>query len=129
MGNPKTFGLTHLALVVRDLERTRAFYTTAFDMEVMYHMDTLLQLTTPGANDIIVFEQAADKRTGDTGGILHFGFRLKSPGDMDEVESKILAAGGEILDKGSFVRGEPYMFFKDPDGYLLEVWYEKPSES
>jgi catechol 2,3-dioxygenase-like lactoylglutathione lyase family enzyme len=124
MGNPKTFGLTHLALVVKDIERSRVFYTSAFDMEVMYHMDALLQLTTPGANDIIVFEQAADKPTGNAGGILHFGFRLKSPADIDEVEAKILAAGGEILEKGSFVPGEPYLFFKDPDGYVVEVWYE-----
>ncbi len=34
------------------------------------------------------------------------------------------SAGGEIIDKGEFVRGEPYVFFKDPDRYEIEVWYE-----
>ena len=28
------------------------------------------------------------------------------------------------IDKGEFVSGEPYIFFKDPDGYKIEVWYE-----
>ena len=29
-----------------------------------------------------------------------------------------------IVDEGEFVPGSPYVFFKDPDGYLIEVWYE-----
>jgi hypothetical protein len=39
----------------------------------------------------------------------------------------IRAAGGKILDHGQFVRGEPYVFFRDPDGYEVEIWYEKPT--
>ena len=57
MGIPKTYGLTHLSVVVKNIERTRAFYVAAFDMQVMYDQPGLLQLTTPGANDIIVFEE------------------------------------------------------------------------
>jgi hypothetical protein len=36
-------------------------------------------------------------------------------------------AGGEILSHGEFVPGEPYVFFKDPDGYEVEIWYELPT--
>jgi hypothetical protein len=32
--------------------------------------------------------------------------------------------GGRVIDRGDFVPGEPYLFFQDPDGYLVEVWYE-----
>jgi hypothetical protein len=30
----------------------------------------------------------------------------------------------EQFDKGEFVPGDPYIFFKDPDGYEVEIWYE-----
>jgi predicted enzyme related to lactoylglutathione lyase len=38
---------------------------------------------------------------------------------------RITRAGGKITEKGEFVPGEPYIFFKDPDGYEIEVCYEK----
>lgn len=124
MKDPKTYGLTHLAVAVNDVERTLQFYGAVFDMQAMYHQQGFVQLTTPGCNDIIVFEERKDRPIGDTGGILHFGFRLKNPTDIDEMINKIITAGGTIIDTGEFVPGSPYVFFKDPDGYEVEVWYE-----
>jgi predicted enzyme related to lactoylglutathione lyase len=93
-------------------------------METMYNHDGFIQMRTPGCNDIIVFEQRKNKPFGDTGGIAHFGFRLKSPDYIDDIVNKVIRAGGTIIDKGEFVPGSPYVFFKDPDGYEVEVWYE-----
>jgi catechol 2,3-dioxygenase-like lactoylglutathione lyase family enzyme len=123
MKKAKTYGLTHIAIAVRDLDRTLLFYQKIFDVEVMYHEDNFLQVTTPGSNDIIVFEKKPAEH-GKTGGIAHFGFRLRNAKDMEEMTGRIVTAGGEIVDKGEFVPGEPYVFFKDPDGYEIEVWYE-----
>ena len=123
MKKAKTYGLTHIAMAVRDLGQTLAFYQKVFDVEVMYHEDNFLQVTTPGANDIIVFEKKkADY--GNTGGIAHFGFRLRRANDIEEIAGRIRSAGGTIIDKGEFVPGEPFIFFKDPDGYEVEIWYE-----
>src|SRR5437016_5540310 len=123
MRKAKTYGLSHIAIAVRDLGRTLAFYKKVFDVEVMYHKDKFLQVTTPGANDIIVFEKRkADY--GNTGGIVHFGFRLRKANDIDEMAERVKSAGGKIIDKGEFVPGEPYIFFEDPDGYEVEVAYE-----
>ena len=36
-------------------------------------------------------------------------------------------AGGTIKERGEFVPGEPYVFFVDPDGYDVEIWYEIPT--
>ena len=123
MKKAKTYGLTHIAIAVKDLDQTLAFYQKVFEVKVMYHKDDFLQVTTPGANDIIVFEKKkADY--GKTGGIAHFGFRLRDAKDIDEMAKRIKSAGGTIIDKGEFVPGEPYIFFKDPDGYEVEIWYE-----
>ena len=90
-------------------------------MQVMYHQKGFLQLTTPGCNDILVFEEKTGRPVGQTGGIAHFGFRLRNANEIDEMVGKIILAGGEIIDKGEFIPGSPYVFFKDPDGYEVEV--------
>jgi predicted enzyme related to lactoylglutathione lyase len=119
----KTYGLTHIAIAVKDLNRTLVFYQKIFYVQLMYQQNDFLQVTTPGSNDIIVFEKKkADY--GKTGGIAHFGFRLRKAKDINEMAKRVKAAGGKIIDKGEFVPGEPYIFFKDPDGYEVEVWYE-----
>jgi len=123
MKKAKTYGLTHIAIAVKDLDQTLAFYQKVFEVKVMYHRDDFLQVTTPGANDIIVFEQEKADH-GKTGGIAHFGFRLRDAKDIDEMAERIKSAGGTIIDKGEFVPGEPYVFFKDPDGYEVEICYE-----
>jgi catechol 2,3-dioxygenase-like lactoylglutathione lyase family enzyme len=122
MNRPKTYGLTHIAVGVKDLRRTKDFYQAVFDMEVMYDEPDFLQLTTPGAHDIIVFEKKKEA-TGNSGGIVHFGFRLRDSKDIEAME-KIRKAGGLITGQGEFLPGSPYIFFKDPDGYEVEVWYE-----
>ena len=123
MKKAKTYGLTHIAIAVKDLDQTLEFYQKVFEVKVMYHKGDFLQVTTPGANDIIVFEKKkADY--GKTGGIAHFGFRLRDAKDIDKMAKRIKSAGGIIIDKGEFVPGEPYIFFKDPDGYEVEICYE-----
>ena len=124
MNDSKTYGLTHLAIAVTDVESTMKFYQSVFGMEVMYHTNNFIQLTTPGSNDILVFEEKKDKPIGQTGGIAHFGFRLKDPNDIQEMIARVKSAGGTIIENGEFVPGSPYVFFKDPDGYEIEVWYE-----
>jgi catechol 2,3-dioxygenase-like lactoylglutathione lyase family enzyme len=119
-----TYGLSHAAIAVNDIKRTMHFYQTVFDMQVLYLQDKLLQLTTPGANDILVFEEKVEAAVGFSGGIAHFGFRLKRAEDIDIMLQRITDAGAIIIDQGEFVKGSPFVFFKDPDGYEVEVWYE-----
>jgi catechol 2,3-dioxygenase-like lactoylglutathione lyase family enzyme len=122
-----TFGLTHIALKVKDIERTLKFYQHIFNVAVTYRKQNFAQVSTPGSNDIIVFEKSKSSAIGSTGGIAHFGFRLKEAADIDPIIKKITEAGGTIKEKGEFVAGEPYVFFNDPDGYEIEVWYELPA--
>ncbi len=93
-------------------------------MQAMYHQEGFVQLTTPGCNNILVFEEKNGNKVGKKGGIEHFGFRLKNPKDLDNMVKRIVKAGGTVTGRGEFVAGEPYVFFQDPDGYEVEVWYE-----
>jgi catechol 2,3-dioxygenase-like lactoylglutathione lyase family enzyme len=122
----KTYGLTHLALGVKDIERAFAFYEAVFGMVAVYRGPDFIQAQTPGARDVIVFERA-EKSAGKSGGIAHFGFRLTSPRDIADAAERVRRAGGTITEQGEFVPGEPYLFARDADGYLIEIWYELPT--
>jgi catechol 2,3-dioxygenase-like lactoylglutathione lyase family enzyme len=122
----KTYGLTHLALAVRDVDRAAKFYRQVFGAVEVYKNDGFVQLQTPGSRDVLVLEQQK-KGAGRSGGIAHFGFRLRDPTDIDAAARAVKKAGGRIKEQGEFVPGEPYLFATDPDGYEIEIWYELPT--
>jgi len=122
----KSHGLTHFALAVRDPHRSAAFYSAVFGSVVVYDQPDFVQLQTPGTRDVLVFERDPDM-AGKPGGIRHFGFRLLRPEDIEIAAEAVTEAGGSIRDKGEFCPGEPYLFFVDPDGYEVEIWYELPT--
>lgn len=119
----KTYGLTHIALAVKDTERSLRFYQQVFGVVATHQQKGWVQAETPGCHDVIVLEEKEVVKIG-TGGIAHFGFRLMDPNDIEIAVKTIKEAGGSIIDKGEFCPGEPYIFFTDPDGYELEIWYE-----
>lgn len=122
----ETYGLTHVAIAVRDLDRTETFYAAVFGAKTVYRDEGFLQMQTPGARDVLVFEKNA-AQAGQAGGVLHFGFRLTEAADIEQARATVTAAGATITDTGEFVPGEPYLFATDPDGYTIEIWYEIPT--
>jgi len=122
----KTFGLTHVAVAVRDIDRASRFYQNVLGAVEVYRHDRFVQLQTPGTRDVLVFEQNLEL-AGKAGGVVHFGFRLQDPNDIDAAARAVVEAGGAIREQGEFVPGEPYLFATDPEGYEIEIWFEKPT--
>ena len=123
----RTYGLTHAALAVRDLDRAVAFYRTVFGSVVVYRDEGFAQLQTPGSRDVLVLERHDDERQGNGGGVLHLGFRLIEPGGIAAAADLVERGGGTVRGQGEFVPGEPYLFCADPDGHEIEIWYELPT--
>ena len=122
----RTYGLTHIAIGVRDPARSARFYQDVLGATVIYSSGDFVQLQTPGSRDVLVFERATSN-VGSSGGIAHFGFRLVDPRDIEAAAQEVERAGGKVVRTGEFVPGEPYLFATDPDGYEFEIWYELPT--
>ena len=106
----ETEGLTHIHLVVRYMSRSLSFYTRVFGMQELFREgDDLIFLRTPGAWDTITLNSEPDSeqgQPGESGGIAHFGFRLKRAADMDAAVQEIVAAGGQVIRRGEHSPGE-----------------------
>ena len=122
----KTHGLSHIALSVADPDRSLAFYRDVFGVREYFRDDSTIQALGPGRYDVIAFERRRSG-AGAQGGIIHFGFRLIRPQDIDAAVSAVTAAGGTVTSRGEFGTGLPYAFVRDPDGYEIELWFERGS--
>ena len=118
----QTHGLTHISLSVADPDRSLAFYQQLFGVREVHREEGSIQVAGPGPHDLLVFERRPSP--GQPGGIDHFGFRLKDPAHIEEALRQAEAAGAKILRHGEFGPGLPYLYLEDPDGYVIEIWYE-----
>jgi catechol 2,3-dioxygenase-like lactoylglutathione lyase family enzyme len=118
-----TFGISHIAMKVRDLDRAVRFYEEAFGAKQYMRGARTAQVLGPGPTDVIAFELMPEG-AGKPGGLIHFGLRLTSPAALDQVLERILAAGGTLKERGDFGENQPYAFVLDPEGYEIEIWHE-----
>lgn len=120
----KTAGLTHIHLVVRDMDRSLRFYRSVFGMEEQFRVGPhMVFLSTPGSRDLITLNQdeAERAKAGDSGGIAHFGFNLLGGANLDAAVTEIAQAGGKLVSRGEHAPGVPFVYVADPDGYVIEL--------
>src|SRR5262249_61772507 len=89
-----TYGLSHIALKVADLDRAVAFYERAFGTKQYFRNETSAQVLGPGPTDVIAFE-LMPQEAGQAGGVIHFGLRLTAPERLEGINDRVVAAGGK----------------------------------
>lgn len=120
----RTQGLAHIHLVVRDLERSLAFYKDVFGMDEQFRVGPcMVFLSTPGSEDLITLNQDPGEAhlAGMNGGVNHFGFRLSPPADFDGAIREVEDAGGKLVSRGEHSPGVTFAYVADPDGYVIEL--------
>jgi catechol 2,3-dioxygenase-like lactoylglutathione lyase family enzyme len=88
-----------------------------------FRNESTIQVLGPGQYDVLAFERCPGG-AGAPGGIIHFGFRLTRPEDIDAAVAAVESPGGSLTSRGEFGPGLPYAFVRDPDGYEIEIWFE-----
>jgi catechol 2,3-dioxygenase-like lactoylglutathione lyase family enzyme len=116
----KTNGLNHIALKVKDPERTARFYTDLFNMEITRSTPEMTFLKTVGSTDMITLNRSQAEVTPEQG-MVHFGF-IVEPDQFDAALSTIQAKATPIVSgPGTRDQGR-YIFIADPDGYTVEIF-------
>ena len=120
--------LRHIAIVVKDLEKSAHFYRTVFDLEEVgredLEMGSGIYLSDGVVNlALLKYKGATGSGLSDAGsfvGAHHFGFIVD---DLADTEKRIESEGGKFFfqlgegeDKDNFERK-----FKDPDGVIFDI--------
>jgi catechol 2,3-dioxygenase-like lactoylglutathione lyase family enzyme len=115
--------VTHLALAVRDQERSRRFYELYFGFDAepaRRYPDGVLMLYNAAGFALALGEVDEPIRLPP---FLHFGIGLDAPEDVRALRDRLVADGVPVVEEWE----EPdYVSVKcrDPDGYVVEAAWE-----
>lgn len=116
----KTNGLNHIALKVKDPERTARFYADLFNMEITRSTPEMTFLKTIGSTDMITLNRS-ETDVAPAQGMVHFGF-IVEPTQFDAALQTIESTATPIVSgPGTRDQGR-YIFISDPDGYTVELF-------
>jgi catechol 2,3-dioxygenase len=118
----RTDGICHIHLMVKNLERSLAFYREVFGFTVRFREGRdMAFIGRKGGCELITLNQGRHGRGRvGKGGVDHFGFRTVGRTSHDRILKLVTAAGGKLVGRGEHAPGLPYLYVADPDGYVIE---------
>jgi catechol 2,3-dioxygenase len=123
--------LAHIVLRVRDLERSKRFYTEVLGLEQTGQIEQRMAFFSTGvdSHDLAVIALGDDAPPPDPArvGLYHFAYQVASADELKQWHRHLQAHGVEIV--GTTDHGVSQgIYFLDPDGNELEVTYERPRD-
>jgi len=124
----KPMKLGHANIRVRDLERSEKFYTDVLGLEVTHRRGNLVFLSAREHSHELAIQAIGPEAPGPESrqvGTNHFAWEMASFEDLQAMVRHLKAKGVPILRtrENTFSVG---VYFNDPDGNGLEVYYEEP---
>jgi len=127
---PRLNGILETAIHTEDMARSRAFYVDVLGLELMYKDDRLSAYAVAERDVLLVFRKGETAQTvtlpsgtipghgGD--GALHVAFAVGED-ELSRWEAHLASRGLTIEGRNSWSRGGRSIYFRDPDGHLLEL--------
>jgi catechol 2,3-dioxygenase-like lactoylglutathione lyase family enzyme len=119
-------GLRHVALNVRDAQKSKSFYCEMFGMSVEWEPDAQSVYLTSDSQDNLALHETKDALAG-KGALDHIGFFFTTETEVDALHAKAIARGCEIVAAPKKHRDGAYTFyFRDPDNNVVQVLCHPP---
>ena len=122
----------HVLLRVLDLERAKKFYGEVLGFKVLEedpeHGGTFMALEGQShAIDLFPIRdaEAARRQTPGVRGLGHIAFRVDSEAALKDAHATLQKHGVEVTRSIDHV-SQKSIYFNDPDGNTLEIYYERP---
>jgi catechol 2,3-dioxygenase-like lactoylglutathione lyase family enzyme len=125
---PSHLGLRHVALNVRDLGASEAFYVGLFGMRVEWRPDPQNVYLSSGGDNLALHQADPDRPCDEAAQRLdHIGFFVARPDDVDAWQERLAAAGVRIRTPPRTHRdGSRSLYCFDPDGAVVQVIFHPP---
>lgn len=123
-------GIIETALYVTDLARATVFYRDVLGFELMNHDDRFAAFSVAGRHVLLLFKQGASTEPvtipggtippHDGSGTSHVGFAVDAE-SLSKWRHRLVEHGVSIESTVDWTRGGTSLYFRDPDGHLLEI--------
>jgi catechol 2,3-dioxygenase-like lactoylglutathione lyase family enzyme len=123
-------GVLETALYVDDLDRAHDFYAEVLALGRLYRDSRMCAFAVGGRSVLLLFRRGASRQTvtmpggtippHDGEGPLHVAFAVGKE-DLSRWEDRLRRRGIEIEGRTDWPRGGRSVYFRDPDGHLLEL--------
>jgi catechol 2,3-dioxygenase-like lactoylglutathione lyase family enzyme len=125
---PLFLGLRHVALNVRDVEKSLQFYSTTLGMKVEWRPDPdNAYLTSEGQDNLALHRLPPGAEPGKVQMVHHIGFVVRHPENVDQWAERLRAHGIPLAQEPKTHRdGARSFYFHDPDGLLIQLIYHPP---
>jgi catechol 2,3-dioxygenase-like lactoylglutathione lyase family enzyme len=127
---PKLNDLKETALYVADLERAVTFYRDVLELNTLVADSRFCALDVAGKHILLLFTRGASVEptelpggtipAHDATGHIHAAFAVDAA-ELSLWETHLAASGVEIQSRVTWPRGGQSIYFRDPDGHLLEL--------
>ena len=118
--------MRHIALKVRDVKRSKAFYQEVLGMDVVWEPDPQNVYLSSGTDNIALHEAPFDTTNAARSEQLdHFGFLVESIERVRALETEFRNHGIKIVTPFKIHRdGSASFYITDPDGIVIQMLYE-----
>ena len=130
MPMPEMLSILETALYVDDLDRAAAFYEDVMGLPVLHADDRMRAYDVKKRNVLLLFLRGGTTepvRTAnalipphDASGQIHMAFAI-APDQLEPWRAHLTARGIAIEGTSDWKRGGHSLYFRDPDGNMLEV--------
>ncbi|HKJ32224.1 MAG TPA: VOC family protein [Balneolales bacterium] len=126
MNKFKPSGINHITLRVNDIKRAEHFYGDILGFELEKKMGQSMSVYRIGEDSLVIVEaETSYDVTSRDYRVDHFGFYVDSKEDVDAITTYLGENGVTILSGPANRKNGRFVFVSDPDGNMIEIFYEE----